>query len=285
MYYLLISIAVVMFGGTFWTNDLYRQKCGSGLAVSLKFTFISSLAGLIALSAINGFKPEFTTFTFIMALLKALNGFGFTFCSFKALGSINLSLYSLFSMLGGMVLPFVSGILFFREGLTLAKAVCLILITVALVLTVKRGEKRGGLIYYAGIFILNGMSGVLTQIFTDAPFEKTSAAGFSMLSALVTVVISFIACLFLKRPSKEETRISTISIAAASGVINKIANYLLVLSLMHLHASVQYPMVTGGTMIVSTVIAALGKKKPSKREIISVIIAFVAILLLVIIPI
>ena len=106
-----------------------------------------------------------------------------------------------------------------------------------------------------------------------------------MLCALVTVVISFIACLFMKRPPKEETRISTISIAAASGIISKIANYFLVVALMHLHASIQYPMVTGGTMIVSTVIAALGKKKPSRREILAVVIAFIAIILLVIIPI
>ena len=61
---------------------------------------------------INGFRLEFTPFTFVIALLAAINSIVFVFCSIKALDSINLSLYSLFSMLGGMVLPFLQGIFF-----------------------------------------------------------------------------------------------------------------------------------------------------------------------------
>ena len=46
----------------------------------------------------------------------------------------------------------------------------------------------------------------------------------------------------------------------------------------------QYPMVTGGTMIVSTLICFFGDKKPSEKEMISVGFAFVAMLLLFLIP-
>ena len=66
--------------------------------------------------------------------------------------------------------------------------------------------------------------------------------------------------------------------------MNKIANFLLVLALAHVDVSVQYPMVTGGTMIVSTVICFFGDKKPSKKEILSVAFAFVGMLALFLIP-
>lgn len=45
-------------------------------------------------------------------------------------------------MFGGMVLPFLQGILFYGEKITVAKAVCFLFITVALVLTVEKGERK-----------------------------------------------------------------------------------------------------------------------------------------------
>ena len=86
MYHGLILIAVVMFGGSFALNDVYRKMRGSGLRISLQFSFVSSLAGLIVLLLVNGFRLECTVFTLCMALLSALVGFGFTFCGFRALG-------------------------------------------------------------------------------------------------------------------------------------------------------------------------------------------------------
>ena len=69
-----------------------------------------------------------------------------------------------------------------------------------------------------------------------------------------------------------------------SGAGNKVANFFLVIALSHVDASVQYPMVTGGVMIVSTLLCFLGPKKPSHREILSVLIGFASMLALFLIP-
>ncbi len=286
MYYGLIVLSVVMFGGCFALNDIYRKKQGSGLGISMQFSFSSSLAGLAVLMLFNGINFEFTWFTFVMALLTAVNGFAFTYCGFKALGSINLSLYSLFSMLGGMVLPFVQGIVFYGEQMTVAKGVCFVFICAALLLTVEKGERTKGTWYYVGIFVLNGMAGVLSKIFAAAPFEKASAAGFSALSALCSVVIAGVyLLLFGRRLSLPKLDALSIGISAAGGMTNRIANFVLVLALAHVDASVQYPMVTGGVMIVSTLICCFGKVKPSKKEFLSVAVAFVGLLALFLIKI
>ena len=286
MYYLLIIVSVIIFGGCFALKDKYREKRGSNLKISLQFSFTSSIAGLIALFFINGLKLEFTLFTFIMAFLTALNSIAFTFCSFKALGIINLSLFSLFSMLGGMMLPFLQGIIFFGEGITLAKIVCVILITIALFMTVQKGDKSRGTIYYIGIFILNGMSGVLSKIFTSAPFEKTSAEGYSILGALCTIILSLLILLifFREKDENDKPRLSTLALSAGSGIFNRVANLILVIALAHVDASVQYPMVTGGVMIVSTLLCYFGEKKPSKQEIWSIVVAFLGMLALFVIP-
>ena len=191
-------------------------------------------------------------------------------------------------MLGGMVLPFVQGILFYDERMTVAKGVCVIFICAALALTVTRGQKKRGYFYYVGVFLLNGMSGVLSKLFNELPFEKTSAVGYSIWIAICTAVLSGIAWLILsrkKQPDEPRYMWRAGVISAVSGGVNRIANFLLVLALLHVDASVQYPMVTGGVMIVSTLICLFGERKPSKRELLSVGLAFLGMLALFIIPI
>ncbi|MBO5216031.1 MAG: hypothetical protein J6B79_07575 [Clostridia bacterium] len=285
--YWLIIISVIMFGLGFLSQEVYGKMRGSSIKISLQFSLFGSIAGLVVLLIVNAFKIEFTLFTLIMALLSTANGIAFTFCSFKALGSINLSVYSLFSMLGGMILPFLQGIIFYGEAFTLAKAICLIFITAALVLTVKKGEKTTNFIYYAGVFVLNGMSGVLTKIFTASALPKTSPAGYTILCALCSIVVSLLLLVifFRKKEDCPPVNFKNSSVACFKGAINKVANFLLVIALATVESSVQYPMVTGGVMIVSTIICFLGKQKPSKKQVLSIALAFFGTLALFIIPI
>lgn len=287
MYYAIILLSVLMFGGCFALQDVYRGMRGSNLKISMESAFLGSLAGLAVLLLVDGFQLEFTPFTLLMATLAALNGIAFTFCSFRALDVINLSLFSVFSMLGGMALPFLQGILFYGEPVTLAKILCMICICLALAVTVSPTNRKRGAIFYVGIFVLNGMSGVLSKLFTAAPYPKASAAAYSVWIALITVVLSGIAWLALRKKQSSPFPFTWRAgcICASRGAISQVANFLLVLALAHVDASVQYPMVTGGVIIVSTLIALFGKRKPSKGELCSVVLAFVGMLLLFIIPI
>ena len=285
MYYGLIGISVVMFGFAFYFNGKYENIKGGGLRATVVFSLISALVGSVILFFMNGMRFEFTPFSFLIALLSAINAILYTFCSLKALGRINLSLYSLFAMLGGMALPFAMGILFFEEGLTLSKILCFATITLALTMTVSKGESKGGFLYYAGIFILNGMSGVLTKLFQASAFEKTSDMGFSLLSALLSVGICVLALPFLQKAERSEFSVKAILYAGGNGAFNRVANLLLLIALSHVPASAQYPMVTGGVMIVSTVISAFTANKPTKKEVAAVILSFIGIILLIAIPI
>jgi len=298
IYYSLILLSVAMFGSGFAFQDLYRKKRGSGLRISMEAACIGAVAGLIVLLAINGFAFEYTPFTLLMAFWAALNSMAFTFCTFRALDYINLSLFSLFSMLGGMVLPFFQGILFYDEEFTLAKGVCVVFIIAALLCTLEKGEKKKGTVFYVGIFALNGMSGVISKIFTTSTLPKASAAGYSAWSAAVTIFLSAIAWFILSQTEKRralaagvekkqlgrKVKWQSYGIGILSGAINKVANFLLVLALVHVDASVQYPMVTGGTMIVSTALSFLGDKKPNKGELLGILLAFLGMLALFLIP-
>ena len=299
IYYGLIVTSVVMFGGGFAIQDKYRKNRGSGLRTSMESACIGAFAGLIVLLAFNKFSIDFTAFTLLMAVMAALDGIAFTFCAFKALDYINLSLFSLFAMLGGMALPFAQGILFYGEGMTLAKVVCVVFICASLFCTVERGEKKKGMLFYIGIFILNGMAGVLSKLFTASTLPKTGATEYSMWIAISTIVLSGSVWIFLSvrqrgRDTEEKTDPVTPSkkklaasyaLGAVYGVINRVANLLLVFALVFVDSSVQYPMVTGGTMIVSTVLSCFGEEKPNAKEMIGVALAFIGMCALFFIPI
>ena len=160
-----------------------------------------------------------------------------------------------------------------------------LLILVALSLTVTKGEKKKGFIFYAGIFIFNGASGILAKIFSESGYPKTSTEWYAIWNAICTVLLSGGLWLICSLKSRDKApSLKALSVASANGVINRFANYLLVIALSHVDASVQYPFVTGGVMIVSTLLCFFGDKKPSKKEILSVIIAFIGILALFFIP-
>lgn len=279
----MVMAAVVMFGLQFFCNQQYERECKSGLSASMMFIFGGAVAGLVVLLAVNGFKWEFTPFTVLMASLAALDGMAFSFCSLKALGKINLSLYSLFSMLGGMVLPFCLGVFFFDEQFTFGKAICLVAVIAALFLSVEKGEGKGGTVYYIGVFVFNGLSGVISKFFQASDLPKTSEAAYSVWTAVMTALISGVILIFVWKKSPLKLNAKALVSMAGNGILNRVANFLLLLSLAYLPASVQYPMITGGVMIVSTLLGYFTPNKPKMREWISLALSFAGIMALVLI--
>lgn len=279
LYYGVLLAAVTMFSFQFLFNKIFEKEYGNGLRAMFVFSAGSSLVGFIILLIINGFRVEFTWFSCLMAFFAALDSIGYTYFSLKSLGRINLSLYSMFSMLGGMILPSVVGILCYNEQLTWGKGICYALILLSLVLSSEKGEKKSGYIYYMGVFLLNGMSGVLSTIFQNSPYEKTSAAGYSMLISLAALVICLVFLPFIRGDGKKLTKKAVFSMGGY-GVLCRVGNYLLLIALAHIPASAQYPFVTGGVMIISTIICFFTPNKPSKRELLGVAVAFIALLIL-----
>lgn len=281
LHYSLVIIATVMFAVQFLFNQKFQQSYGSDTKATFVFTFYKSAVATIIMLIISGFKVTVTPFSFLLATISSVSGILMLYFSLKAFSVANLSVYSVFSMLGGMILPFLVGVCFYDEDLSLLKIVCCVLIVLAVMLNVQKGENgKKAILYYLAVFVLNGMAGVISKIHQSSQYEITDSTGFTLLINLISVVICG-AWLLIKYKKVPLIKSKNLLYSSGYGALNGIGNLFLLIALSNLPASVQYPLVTGGVMVFSTIISMIQKEKLTKKDYVSTAVSFIASVLIV----
>ncbi len=280
LYYSLVFGATILFALQFLFNQKFEAVRGSDLKSALEFTLYKNAVIVILMLIISGFKVVITPFSVALSVIYAAACILMTYFSLKAFAVANLSVYSVFSMLGGMLLPFLLGIGFYDEKLTLFKVVCCVLITISVLLNLKGGKQsKKAFLYYMAVFILNGTVGVISTIHQNSELAHTDSTGFMFLSSLAGILISGI-WMLAKYRKIPFIKGKALLFTTGYGVFNGIGNWLLLISLIHLPASVQYPLVTGGVMVFSTVISIIRKEKLSKTDYVAAAVSFIASVLM-----
>ncbi|MBR5156614.1 MAG: hypothetical protein IKW59_02490 [Clostridia bacterium] len=275
MYYLMITIAALLFSLQFMFNNGYSKECDRGWDSSLKFSFYSSVTGLLALLFINKFKMDISMFSVIMAFVYGAVCVTSSYSSIKAFKYANLSVYSVFSMIGGMLLPFVYGIMC-GEEFKAVRLICCVLIVISVLMSVKKGEQaKRAIKYYIAVFVLNGMVGVISKFHQMNTGLCVDSASFMILTKIATIFISVL-LLFKGRKTTFLISKKAFAYSAMYSVVNSIGNLMLLIALIHLPASVQYPIVTGGVIIFATIIDIIRKEKLTKKEIAAACVAFLS---------
>lgn len=282
MNYLLLIFASGLFGGMFVFQQMYTRSEGSLLRTSLIFGLLTGFMRLPLAFLLYGTTYSFTAKGVLYAVFYAAVGIGTTLFSAKAFGVTNMALYSVFMMLGGMLLPFAAGLLFYNEALTVGKAVGCLLVAAAVAAGAElNGSKQNtgkGLLYCFGVFVMNGLSGVFAKINQSAA-DGLDNGSFFLASAVTMVVCNGLLAVIFSRGYRgklfQSPRRALLS-AALYGLASGGGNLLLLVALEGLPASVQYPLVTGATMVFSAVFGLCRKEKLTGRAWLSVGLALVA---------
>lgn len=281
MNYILVLIATILLAFEFAFSKKYQESEGTSLISGLRFNTLSGFFTAIIFFALSGFKLQFSLFSLIMAFLMSLLCMLYSIIGFKILRKRNMSLYSLFLMSGGMLLPYIFGILFLQEPLTLLRILGILFILAAVYLSnpAKCKLDKSQLILCVIIFIMNGFVSIISKChqinITFAPVDNTS---FVMYSGICKCIISSFALLFCKSTDTKysfATR-KSIYIILGAACISGISYTLQLMGAKALPASVLYPLITGGSIIFSTLCGKLlFKEKVSKFQIISVALCFI----------
>jgi len=259
--YLLLILAAFLFAVQFLFNQQYRRLKGEGLDATMTFSLYTSAISFVILFALGRFQLHITWFSLLIAVLYAAVCLLSSYAGLKAFGTANLSVYSIFMMLGGMLLPFAYGILFANEALSFAKALSILLICAAVGCSFEKGaEGKNAYRFYAAIFILNGLVGVLSKIHLSVAALAVDSYSFMATIQLALLAMCLLYCLMTRQGIPKPSGKLYLYLSGYA-VCNGIGNLFCQIALTSLPASVQYPIITGGVMVFSTLIS-LARQEP-----------------------
>lgn len=299
--YLFILLAVVCFAAQFAFTKLYEGAVGQSTVTTLVMLVGTSLVGSGIFLVANGMQLQFSRISLIWAVVFALIMLPYYMIGIKVLSLGSLAIYSMFMMLGGMLVPFFYGILFLREQPSVGKLLGTVLLVVFIVLQAiwqnvpsdsdaQGGQKRTRWLFFAlcvVIFFINGMTGVIAKahsISEGAVNEASFTSLYCVLTACMSFLLLALSCLKSRgaslRQIKSALGLRQLLIMALLGAAAYGGNFLQLLAADKVPASVQFPLVSGGVIVLSALVSAFCfREHVSKREWISVAGAFASTLL------
>lgn len=290
MDYLILIVATLLLAVYFSINKVYQKQNGTSLKTASAFNSLIGLFTAIIFFCVNGFKINITWYSLIMAIIYATLIMVYTVLSFKLLKAGSMALYTLFLMTGGMLLPYVFGLIFLNEPFSGLRAIGLVVIMSGVVLSNLKSKSSTSatvLILCLIVFILNGFVSITSKLHqSSTTFPTVNTNEFVILTGLVKFIVAGFLFLISKKDGGEITEkrpnaiLLIIVLTLASAVVQGISSSLQLMSAIKLPASVLYPFITGGTIIFSSIAGVLlFKDKLSKQLIISIALCFIGTLL------
>ena len=296
-YYLLLLLSTLLMSAQFAMNKLYQSKNGSAIKTSLLFTTLSGLFNGAIFFCIGGFRISVTPFSLICAAGIAALCLGYNLIGFRIFELGSFSVYTMFLMLGGMLMPFLYGMIFLGDssGIGLPALICrllgVILLTCSLALPClghpgsKDKSSRLFIPLCILVFVMNGFVSIISKLHQIEPTAAVDPISFVFLSNTLNGLASGIILLLLcvrdgSKPAlaKNFHPWQLILLTVCCGAFNG-GSYLLqlIVASSALPASVQYPILTGGSVVLSAIVGRIFfGEKPDKLSLMGIITAFCA---------
>lgn len=256
----LIAAADVLLAASFVFQKLYGRKKGNTILAGTVFLLITGIVktaffALLCLFAKDG-SAFFAPFTLALAAGKELLCLIYTLIGFLLLAK------------GGMTLPYLYGVLFLHEELTVLRSVGLVLIILSTALyNLDFGKDRSRLSarvwpLCGAVFVLNGFVSILSKMHqVETAFPTAGTFGFAFWSALSGVFFTFFLCAALQRKYgkaelskafgiKTDMRFA-LTVSAFAACAGGFSYLLQLFGAELLPATVLYPAVTGGSILCS----------------------------------
>ncbi len=322
MGYIYIFSALILLVMYFIANKLVQKRLGSGPAAALSYSCIRNFISALIMFMVYAFMfrgaPKLSGFSVTLAVLLSVFVCAYTIVGFRILGYGSVSVFTVFLMLGGMILPYIYGIIWLGEGAGIFRIIGIVLMVISLFFPLIGGTAGGvnrtrrekivfGFLCFL-VFILNGAVSIVSKMHAVKMSDKLDVLiSFVFMCAFSNAVLSLCALGVIRFISYRKAKVagniadgsvtddSTADGKFSENAVNPISSLLRkVLPLIALTAifdgasfffqqlgagqvpaSVMYPIMTGGSIVLSSLAGyIIFKEKLSKFAIIGLIITF-----------
>ena len=265
IYYVIMFLAVVCFTAQFGFTRSYERTIKPTLTTTFIMIAVTNLVGVLLFLIVGGFRVNFSSVSLVLATALATVMIPYFVIGVKVLSLGSLAIYSMFMMLGGMLIPLFYGVLFLKETLTPGRIFGTVLLSLCIVLQALLQKNNGNqtatkdknhifLLLCIVIFFLNGMTGVIAKSHGISE-QAVDEISFCILSCGITAAISLVFLLFggMKTCNalKKTFRVRPLLIMTFLGAAAYTGNFLHLKAATFVPASVQFPLVSGGVIVLS----------------------------------
>ena len=259
----LLLVSGFLFSSEFIFTKLFEKRNGATYKATVNFVFFTGLIMFLLLFIVNGFQIQFSFISILCAFLLAFLYVVANIISIKAISIGSLVVLTLFNMSGGTVVPFMVGILFLNEQINLASAIALFLLMFALFLPLfKKKDKKENKINFLFIilciliFALNGANSTVGKLHQINP---NSVDTLDMLTVKYLFRTILGAIMFFTVPTKNRFKglfnKSSLGCSAGYAIVHAVATVLQLFCAVTENATLIYPLITGGTLIFTPLLA------------------------------
>lgn len=274
--YIYVLMAVILLAVEFAIYKNYQNAEGSDRVAGLKYNALVGAFTAVLFFFIGGCKFTVSLFSIALAAVMCVFSVSCVQAGLKILKKGNLALYTFFLLSGGMILPYVYGVIFLNEELNLFRMVGLIVFTVAILLAGDARlniDKKDRLLCFA-VFVMNGGISIISKTHQIDPWSMAvSSTEYVMLTGLCKAIFSMIMLLTSGRGNVKRLFNSkkVFILLAVSALISGLAYMLQLIGAVQLPATVLYPLVTGGSLIFTAIAGRIiFKEKITKKQAISI---------------
>lgn len=253
--YLFLFLADVFLALNFAITKVYQTKNGISLRNSLVFNLLLGLFSALFFWVMQGFSFEFQLYSFLLSFAQSALAVIYTILGFRIMSKHHIAIYSVFLMTGGMVVPYLWGLLFLEEPFSWLRTVGVLVIIAAILLTNSSSKRLDPKQFFlcVAVFFLNGFVSVISKVHQIYP-EAVSTEAFGTMNSVTKV---FLCLLILPLIPKKAQHSSTfrgwksILLVAASAVAGSISFLFQLIGAKTLPATVLFPIVTGGSILLT----------------------------------
>lgn len=282
MQYAMLVLAAILLAVNFAVHKTYQEHYGTAPRVSLIFNMLTGIFTVVIFAAFGGLKSGFSLYSAIMAACSAFLSMSYSLIGFKILKENGkISVYTMYLMTGGMVIPYLYGIVFMNEGFSFMRTVGLLIMILGIVVQnfTPEKQKRKIVLMCIAVFMLNGGVSVVSKLHqTQSVYECVDSIGFITIFGVFKTIFAAVSLRFVPKvkfvPNKK-----VFGLTLFSAFIGGVAYVLQLVGAVSLPAGVLYPFVTGGSIICSALADVLiFKKKLSVKLTVGVALCFLGTL-------